>query len=86
LAVDEASLAQHLEMMADRRASQVEAGGQVANTRLAALGSGDPGEQLQADRVAQSLEHGGEFADLVSAERRVRGLINELLPAIETNA
>ena len=56
LAVEQAGLVQHLEVVADRRLGQVEGVVEVADARLAAVVGGDQREQPQPDRVGERLE------------------------------
>ena len=60
--------------MADRRLGEVERGSQVADAGLAALVRADQGDEPDADRVAERLEHlrqarGGGGADRLADQR-----------------
>ena len=69
LAHDQARLAQHLQMMGDRRAGQLEHAGQIAHTRLATLMGGDQRQQPQPHRVAHRLEHPRQLDRLPGRQR-----------------
>ena len=57
---DQTGLAQHLEVVADRRLALADRRGEVAGARLAGRGGGDDAEQPQAHRVGQRLERLGQ--------------------------
>jgi hypothetical protein len=57
VALDQARLAQHLQVGRDRRTGHVEGDGQLAHARLTALSARDHAEQSEPDRVGERLEH-----------------------------
>ena len=69
LAVEQAGLVQHLEVVADRRLRQVERVLQVADAGLAVGVRGDQGQQPQPDRVGERLEQRRDPLGLVGVER-----------------
>src|SRR6185312_10905369 len=69
LAVDQSGLAQHPQVMADRRLRDVERAGQVAHAGLAAGERGDQREQPQPHRIRQRLEHPGQRLRVIFGQR-----------------
>src|SRR5579859_2196054 len=69
VALEQAGVVQHLEVMADRRLGQVERAGQVADAGLAPGVARDQRHQAQPHRVGKRLQQGSDEAGLLGRER-----------------
>ena len=72
LALDEAGLEQHLQMVAHGGLAQSQRLGQIAHAGLAVGLSLDEAEQAKAGRIGENLEGGRELLRLVGLDRRLQ--------------